>query len=99
MPDSTLIPFNKDLFTIVGQPVDCSNSLADASFQNPTPIKYDSTASTLTISSGYQDIFTHTLKSFCTLGNCALKLAGCISPFASTDIQIETSAPFKITAS
>ena len=55
-----LITFTKDSIAIIGQPLDCSNSLTDALFPNPTPIIFNSSGSSTTIIEGYTEIFVHT---------------------------------------
>ena len=50
----------KDI-TITADPLDCTTSLTDAGFPDPT-IPYNSAgSSTLSIAAGYTDIFTHTM--------------------------------------
>ena len=53
------IPFVKDSIIVTALPLDCSSSLADASFVNPS-ISYNSAGSNIVVASGYSDIFSHT---------------------------------------
>ena len=55
-----LITFIKDSIKIIGQPLDCSNSLTDAIFPNPAPIIFNSAGTSATIIEGYTEIFVHT---------------------------------------
>ena len=55
----TIIVYDKEL-TVTALPLDCSASIADASFA-PTTIAYNSGGSAaLVVASGYSKVFTHT---------------------------------------
>ena len=55
----TPIEFTKEI-SITANPLDCSGSLVDAIFANPT-ILYNSAGSSVSIAADYNSIFTHTM--------------------------------------
>ena len=83
-PDGSQLTFTKDSISAIGSPVDCTDSLTDASFNvSPAPVPYNFGGSTVAISNGYTEIFTHIKAADCVLDSCSLREVGCASPLAS----------------
>ena len=60
LPVGATVPvvFTKEIvLEVAAAPIDCSNSLIDASFVNPASINYKSGGSSITIVNSYNDIF------------------------------------------
>ena len=51
--------FFDKVITVVGDALDCSQSLVDAGFTDPLPIPYNSAGSSVTLAADYRSIFTH----------------------------------------
>ena len=85
------------MIIIEGLALDCSSSLNYALFTNPS-ITYNSAGSSITVISGYTDIFSHTATTDCVLDSCRLTTGGaCGTPLAQTDLVLG-AAPFSMTA-
>ena len=86
--------------TVIQNPVDCSGALVDASYPNPAPIAYNSAGFSITVATGFTDIFTHTQTTDCPVTACIIKDAGCGSTTvvgAQTDVAVDGSSPFALT--
>ena len=67
-----MITFNLDPLMIYSTGLDCSNSLIDASFQNPSPLTFNSVGSPVAIVNSYDEIFTDALNTDCVLDSCKI---------------------------
>ena len=68
-------------------------------FTNPAPIPFNPSTNAVSITSGYQDIWTHTQTTQCTLNSCYLMEIGCADPLpAQTNVLLGSSPPYPITA-
>ena len=63
----------KDSITVTQNPVDCSGALVDASFANPAAIVFNSAGSSMTVATGFTNIFTHSHTTDCPVTACILK--------------------------
>ena len=90
--------FSKTL-TIIGDPVDCSNSLTDKSF-TPSVVAYNSAGSSALVLSDYLTIFSHTLIQDCPIQSCLLMAQGCVPLVAPlANIFIGPSPEYKLSTS
>ena len=75
---STAVSFNKDNIS-VKQYADCSDSLADASFNSPSPIPFKKDGALIQIIFDYKTIFKHNKVDDCPISSCSLKQLDCLS--------------------
>ena len=80
--------FEKDLITVVADPVDCSSTLtplvsSNLQEKNQT-IDFNSTiGSSVAVIKSYQRVFSHFEQTDCKLTSCLLMNKGCLAPLAS----------------
>ena len=92
--------FTRDSFIVSQLAVDCSASLVDNGFLNPPAIPFNAFGSTLAITTGFTDLFTHDIQvSHCPVTACTLKEPGCATALSPQPDVTLGASPFGITAS
>ena len=99
LPSGQAEIFFDKIITVSANPLDCSVALTDAGFTNPAAIAFNSAGSSVSVTTDYTAIFTHSMTTDCPLTSCELQEPGCGTTLASqTDVTLGAGPSFGLSA-